>query len=347
MQWTRLERFAHFRRHKPRRRKGLRDRLTQDGAGRWGHLARFLKSTHSSMRTIVFATIILASLSVRAQQGGRLEIWTRAPGQYAVAAAPAHIRIVEVALDRVATHEVTRSDPQYEGTQRTYRVVDIDELLRGYSAPANCDVALLHFDNGMVIPLPFRDRAAMERMHPAVARAVIVDGKWSKTFPSIAKKDTEVDARPIVFAGNKLVVADRWHPEVPANAAATFSPWLHADSLNGIELVDGAAYFAQLDVDQAAQKGFALYRQSCQFCHGVRNVGAVFGWDFVDPLPIFQYRKTDTSLYYHVHYRASNKGERGLMMPALAFFTQEDASTLLKWLAAIGTRPLRPYTPPR
>ncbi|MGZ3443350.1 MAG: c-type cytochrome [Polyangia bacterium] len=301
------------------------------------------------MRWFIFAAIVCTTWSARAQapQGGQLEIWTRAAGQYAGEAVPARIRVVPVALDRVAVHEVTRADAQYDKASRTYRVVDVDELLRSYGPPANCDVALLHFANGMSIPLPFRDRAAMERLRPAVARAVKLDGKWSARFPVTAKKDTEVDARPIQFEGNKLVVADSWHPDVAAAAAGSFSPWLQADSLTGIELVAGNEYLAQLDVDPAAQRGFTLYRQSCQFCHGARNVGAAFGWDFVDPLPIYQYRKTSRSLYYHVHYRASNKGERGLMMPALAFLTEEDAGALLKWLQAIGTRPLRPYTPPR
>lgn len=301
------------------------------------------------MDRLMFAMIFLATwpAAAHAEHGGRVEIWTRAPGQYAVASAPARLRVVTVALDRVATHEVTRSDAQYDKASHPYRVVDVEELLRGYGAPVSCDVALLHFDNGMVIPLPFRDRAAMERLHPAVARAMYRDGKWSTSFPSIAKKDTEVDARPIQFDGNKLVVADSWHPDVAPIAGASFSPWLHADSLSGIELVAGAAYLGQLDVDEKTQPGFALYRQSCQFCHGARNVGAAFGWDFVDPLPIYQYRKTNVSLYYHVHYRAWNKGERGLMMPPLAFITEDDAGALLKWLEAIGTKPLRPYTPPR
>jgi mono/diheme cytochrome c family protein len=309
----------------------------------------FHETRRVEMRRFILATILLAAWSggARAQHGGQLEIWTRAPGQYLDASAPARVRVVSVALDRVATHEVTRADAQYDKTSRTYRVVDVDELLRNYAAPINCDVALLHFDNGMVIPLPFRDHAAMERLHPAVARAMYRDGKWGTSFPSIAKKDTEVDARPIRFDGNKLVVADSWHPDVAATAGESFSPWLHADSLYGIELVAGAAYLAQLDVDDMARPGFALFRQSCQFCHGARNVGAAFGWDFVDPLPIFQYRKTNVSLYYHVHYRASNKGERGLMMPPLAFITEDDAGALLKWLQAVGTKPLRPYAPPR
>jgi mono/diheme cytochrome c family protein len=301
------------------------------------------------MRCFLFAAIVCVTSSARANgpHAGQLEIWTRAPGAYAATSVPARTRLVTVALDRVATHEVTRPDVQYDNASRTYRVVDIDELLRSYGAPANCDVALLHFTNGMAIPLPFRDRAAMERLHPAVARAMNLDGRWSTTFPSIVKKDTEVDARPIEFDGNKLVVADRWHPDVAAAAVASFSPWLQADSLYGIELVAGAAYLAQLDVDEAARPGFTLFRQSCQFCHGAHFVGAAFGWDFVDPLPISQYRKTSVNLYYHVHYRASDRGDRGLMMPALAFLTEDDAAALLKWLQAIGTRPLRPYTPPR
>ncbi len=286
-------------------------------------------------------------LVAAAQRPGQIEIWSRAPGQYAATPAPARVRVVTIDLDSAGLRPSARADVQYEGASQSYRLVTIEELLRKYGPPPETDVALLHFDNGMAIPLPFRDRAAMERLRPAVARAIWIDGKWSNRFPIIMKKDVAVDARPIEFDGNKLVVADRWHPDVSDNAQASFSPWLYADSLAGIELVRGAAYLAQFDVDPKAEPGFSLYAQSCRFCHGARHVGAAFGWDFVEPLPISEYRKTSKNLYYHVHYRASNKGERGLMMPALSFLTEDDAGALLAWLRAVAARPLRAYSTDR
>ena len=70
------------------------------------------------------------------------------------------------------------------------------------------------------------------------------------------------------------------------------SPWAEVDTLTGIEFVSRAAYYAQFDVDPdpAVKAGEQLSTQSCQFCHGVRQTGAGFGWDFVDPTPVADYR---------------------------------------------------------
>lgn len=44
--------------------------------------------------------------------------------------------------------------------------------------------------------------------------------------------------------------------------------------------------------------------------------------------------------------RETSAAERGLMMPARKFMTEEDAATLWAWMHAVATKPLPPYAAP-
>ena len=151
----------------------------------------------------------------------------------------------------------------------------------------------------MAIPLAFRNREVMKRLDPFVARGMraeangpVVNGLFPRITKKEAKSDGRADARPITFTGNKVVVIERWHPAVPAKALGVFSPWVHADTLIGIELASAPAYYGQFDVPGGADvhKGLEQFQQSCQFCHGARGVGAKLGWDFVEPTAMYSYR---------------------------------------------------------
>jgi mono/diheme cytochrome c family protein len=166
-------------------------------------------------------------------------------------------------------------------------------------------------------------------------------------FPGISRpRNGFVDVRPIAFSGNKLVVREVSHPAVPAEAQTVLAPFMHVDSLTGIELVSSKAYYAQFDVDPdpAVHAGYQLFTQSCQFCHGARGVGAAFGWDFVEPVAIYTYRG-ERSLFYHVKYKPLDASAKGLMMPALSHMSETDAATIWRWLRAVATRPMPAYAP--
>jgi mono/diheme cytochrome c family protein len=285
-----------------------------------------------------------AAAPLKADPGpGRVEIWQRQAGKGAEARKD--VRAFE--LDALPLVETRRPDPQYAGWF-SYRGVPLQSLLERYAPPAGVDLALLHFANGMQVPFAFRDAAYVGRADVFVARAIrpspgaaFVVG----TFPNISRpREGFVDVRPITFAGNKVVVRDPAHPAVPAAAAGVLSPWMHVDTLTGIELVSAKAYDAQLDVDATVHAGFELFRQSCQFCHGARGVGASFGWDFVDPVPMYTYRG-ERNLFYHVKYKPLDASARGLLMPALSHMSEEDATAIWRWLRAIATRPTPAYAP--
>jgi mono/diheme cytochrome c family protein len=298
------------------------------------------------MRWLLPFLVVFQLPTARATPSQPIEIWTRSPGRYGETLAPARTRVVSVDLDRRALHEGELVDVQYGSVRHPYRFVFVDELINDYHPAADSDVALLHFANGMMIPLRFRDRAQMDRLHPAVARAVRLDGAWTTDLPEVRR--TEIgfaDARPVRFHGNKLIVAEPWHPDLLPSTEATFTPYRFTDTLVGIEFAVGDAFRAQFDVAPAEHAGLEVYQHVCAFCHGARDVGAQFGWDFVDPMPISEYRKRDISLYYHLRYRAVDAPSRGLLMPALPFLTEKDAANVLAWLRELAARPLNPYMP--
>lgn len=282
-------------------------------------------------------------------QGNLVEVWVRAPE--ATTARPSHLKSRTVDLDTAALVDVARFDAQY-GTRQRYRAVPLDSLLDSRNVSPGLDLALLHFENGMVVPLPFRDAKAMERLAPFVAVEVwtadsLGEQAWSRHLPELPKKgEASEDWRPIRFHGNKLVVQDRWHPDVPKATLAMFSPWQHVDRLVGIEFVQSEAYRRQLRGPNSTlvREGYRIYSERCQFCHGVQKVGASFGWDFAVPVPLHTYRDPH-SLFLHAKYREMNAASRGLMMPAFPDLGAAQAEALWAWMEAIGGEGPALYAP--
>jgi hypothetical protein len=278
-----------------------------------------------------------------------IEVWARAGGPMQGDQAPRG-RSQRVDLDKLALAEGKRVDAQYGGP-RLVRGIALASVIQGFAPDASLDLAILHFANGMAVPLPFRDAAAMKRLDAFIARGMEAQAGGpvrAGFFPDIRRKGKTEDPRPIVFSGNKVVVAELWHPAVAAAAQPAFSPWRHTDSLTDIELVSAAAYYRQFEVGGGdfVQRGQAVFQQSCQFCHGVRKVGAKYGWDFVEPTPIYSFHRPAKNLFLHVAYKPLDAAERGLMMPAMSFMSQDDAGLLWRWLKAVATNPTPPYAAP-
>jgi mono/diheme cytochrome c family protein len=295
------------------------------------------------------ATVLAWSATARAAEDGVIvESWVRPPGD-AAALETAVFPRTKVDLGPLERTEGRRFDAQYGG-YGWFEGFSLSALITRLHPPASVDLALLHFANGMVIPLPLGDRQMMDQLDPflAVRMRSSAKGPYGTAFPPLVKRAGDyADARTTQFAGNKLVVARLWHPAIREKAQADFSPWALVDSLVAIEFVASAPYYKQFDVDSSPEvrAGLELYRTSCQFCHGARKVGAKFGWDFVEPTPLYTYRQSEKRLYYHVHFRRYDAVARGQSMPALRSMTEGDAANLWQWLKAIGTRPMPAYSP--
>ncbi|MBX7097721.1 MAG: hypothetical protein K1X89_08415 [Myxococcaceae bacterium] len=279
------------------------------------------------------------ALSASLAHASSIAVWTHGTG-------PALPAKALLDLETLPSEVKELADPQYDGERRWYRGVALQAVLERTPPGPGVDLALLHFQNGMVIPVPFQDPAVLKKLGVFVALATSYgapDSGFVDTFEPAAKPGAQkTDRRPLRFDGNKLVVSSAWHPMVTAKASATFNPWRFADSLVAIEYVDEAAWYGQFEVSQATRAGAASFRGRCQFCHGARKVGAGYGWDFVEPYPLYKHRQSG-SLLLHTKYRELDAAERGLMMPAFAEITAPEVEGLWQWLEAIGTQGLKPY----
>jgi hypothetical protein len=312
-----------------------------------------MKTLHSVVLLGVLTTCLSAparaakpAAASPAAASSSIEIWIRGSGPLQGDKAP-RARSQSVDLDRLPLVDGQRFDAQY-GASHAFRGISLESVIGSFAPDPTLDVAILHFANGMAVPVPFRDAGAMKRLDPFIARGMETHGKGpvrAGFFTDIRRKGATEDPRPIMFSGNKLVVAVLWHPAVAAAAQPAFSPWRHTDTLTSIELVASRPYYGQFDVGGGtwAERGFALYKESCQFCHGVRKVGAQFGWDFVEPTPIYSYRKPTRNLFLHVAYKPLDAAERKLMMPAMRFMSEPDAALLWQWLKAVATKPMPAY----
>lgn len=259
-----------------------------------------------------------------------LPVWIRAPGDYLTAPPP---RFRERAVPLTPLERRTVRDLQYERTTQ-FEGIPLAAIVSAAERERE-DTALLHFANGMDVQVAL-DKLDMLDLFVATA---VCAPECTTDFPVVAKKDSYyADRRPIRFTGNKLVIASA--------KVHGYTPFRHVDSLTGIELVHGAAYDRQFEVtsDPEARKGLAMFHERCQACHGVRRVGATFGWDYVVPVALSTYR-SPKSLAMHVRHREKDAPDKGILMPELADVDDETAASLWRLLDAFSKQPLRPYTP--
>lgn len=294
----------------------------------------------SLVPTVAFAENV--ALDTTRTDGIQIEVGVRALGVHVGQAVPLESpRIVR--LDDLSLQWSERFDAQ-AGAKRWYLGVPLGAVLSQHARSSDSDLALLHFTNGMIVPVPIPNSNSEIFIARATRRAKNDPADYA--FPEVPKKQgMRPDPRPITFGANKVVVEGLEHPFAPDPKSSSFSPWAYVDTLIGIELVRRERWDRQFDVGTGViRHGRDVFLSRCQFCHGVREVGAKFGWDFVDPTPLFEYR-TPKSLYPHVRFQNTIAAEKGAMMPAQKDVVPAEIEDLWAWMKAIAILGPRPYAP--
>ncbi len=311
----------------------------------------------------VFAVIsaeISASEKAKNFDGRYVHLWTRAPGLYDDGRSHSQKSRKRLDLDRFKNHEKKLFDLQY-GKTFSFRGVELERIIKSYKVPRGNDLALLHFENGMLIPVPLEQNlATLKKLNIFIARRIKVDekSKFTVEFPMISHDTIEFkDPRPMIFSKNKIVIENPWHPYVKVQLEpkqttkqltppkqGEFTPWLHGNSLKAIEFVNEDAYDKQFLAKNEDRSGFEIFKKRCQYCHGVRQVGADFGWDFLDPLPIYKQRKP-AHLYNMVKFMFHDQMTRGLLMPNQKDVEKGEMSQLWLWLRSLDKTKVKAYSP--
>lgn len=279
-----------------------------------------------------------------------IQIWKRKPGNYTDGADIPRIQEVKLSVAEIAAKATPRKlfDTQYQKAE-SFKVTALWDLLDRYNSNRDgFDLALLHFQNGMIIPISLEESLDL-RDKIYVATAIKIEKLWTSDFPQVTRPDPLLrDPRPVKFCGNKMVVIKPLSFLLPGQTKTLthFTPWRHADSLVGVELASQRAYYDQFDIGKSpqAKAGFQVFKNRCQFCHGVQLVGASLGWDYAGPIPAFEKRQPD-SLFLHVKYEKAEQFRFGTIMPSQPDMQKSEATNLWHWLKDAAKNKTKPYKP--
>ncbi|MEZ4743877.1 MAG: hypothetical protein R3B45_15770 [Bdellovibrionota bacterium] len=290
--------------------------------------------TFAIFLSVIFS-IETANLSYAQQQS--ISIWVRKSGSYIDGGNPGKLN--QITISQPSLSKKIRAlriyDAQYDKDMQ-YRGVYLSQVLDGYPKKAGVDTALLHFANGMIIPIT----TSKDLKNIFIALSYKKNKKWSYDFPQLEKIDDiyyRKDPNPTKFFGNKVVnLAEK---KLNKGKINNFSPWNHCNSLIGIELVNENAYFNQFEIskDKEIIAGFEVFKARCQFCHGVKQVGASFGWDYADPLKISK-KRGKKNLHFFVKYPKATAFKQGLQMPNQIDVTEKETDQLWKWIDLISSK---------
>ena len=311
---------------------------------------------------VVFA--MTASVTGEAERAPGIAMWERAPANYGAGLEISQPSKKNIDFSALTMKTRTLFDIQYQ-EKRIYRGVYLRDVIRQHRRSEHVNLVLLHFSNGMIVPWMLRPTPELgPKVFLAFETAPKKDGPFTAAFEPVSNKaEVTMDPRPIKMSGNKIVVSETTYPWLKNTAGDSFTPFMHVDSLVGIEWVHQEAYYKQFwpgfmegqeshqqssvlaNERQLHKEGFQVYFQNCQYCHSYYGAGAQYGWDFVQPVPLHRHKSTK-QLLHHVSYPPYNALGRGLMMPTLPHFTKEELNVFMEYSKAISeSEQLWPYAP--
>lgn len=293
----------------------------------------------------IFLVFLLFSFqSEAAVQKVEIEMWTRQPGQYHQAKKPKQ-NYKKVNISHLTQEALERKDIQYSAVKK-YQGIFLRTLINAYNPnPSEVDTVLMHFKNGMVVPIRIDEMPKAPAI--LIALKIFDKGRWSSRFPdSIRLLGKVKDNRPLQFRGNKVVISEQWAVKSDFKGKKLFTPWKHVDSLIGLEFVSSEAYYRQFRQDSSKDsfQGFLVYLQRCQFCHGAGGVGASYGPDFLNSPSLFQRYNVD-DLFKHVKDAKSNLTVANTNMPEQVDVEKPEIRALWFWSKLINKSELPNYAP--
>ena len=310
----------------------------------------FLENLMKRLTVAIFFLIanlaIIISSDVYA--GKSIDLWVRKAGDYVDGADPGKLNLQNIRFEQLSTKSLRTFDIQYE-KELMYKGVYLAEIIKGYRRNKDTDMALLHFQNGMIIPIDHKSDSA----NIFLAFKYKSGKKWKSDFPNLEKKDAiyyRKDPNPTRFTGNKIVYfqpQEKFYiKDSKGRKIKLFSPWAHCNSLTGIEFIDKRAYFRQFHISNKKEivAGLEVFKKRCQFCHGVRQVGARFGWDYSNPLRLSK-KRNNKNLHLFVKYPKASAFNQGLKMPNQLDISVEETDNLWKWIDHISSKKPKPYIP--
>ena len=271
-------------------------------------------------------------------------MYTRSAGSYLKGRRVKQPTLKKISLAAGELKTVRLYDQQYE-KKLWFRGKWLQQLIAKY--PGNKeDTALLHFSNGMVLPVATAKNGTLgKKLFIATSWRQKKKDAWQAAFPKILKPNLMYKSlTPSSFFGNKVVLSSSKKDR--ASGIKQFSPWQHVASLTEIEFVQRSAYDKQFHQSAKADlnRGFQVFRQRCQYCHGLSGVGASFGWDIDGPILLHEKRRAD-ELFLHVRYRKANDSRYASQMPHQKDFSDKEAQILWNWLRYAAKKGASPYSP--
>ena len=290
---------------------------------------------HFTMLCAAASVVLWASL---AQAAPSVQIWLRRPAESVTSGGDQRGNLRNVDLAGLTFDTLETYDIQYEAMGK-YRGLHLRDLIAAYKPlPGSIDTLILHFDNGMLIPVTLSMLRGDRRIF--VALEMLRDGKWTSNFPSsIRIAPGSKDERPITFAANKIVVGSDW-----SASKNQFTPWRHASSLVGIEFVEATGLINSFVQEKATkyQPGKYVYLNRCQFCHAISGQGAHFGPDFTGAFDL-EAKKGWEKILAKVSKAESNADAMKHAMPKQSDFSKSDAKELFGWVKQSKTHPFALY----
>jgi hypothetical protein len=293
----------------------------------------------------------------KVESSSQIKMWTKKKGDYVDGNEPGKLNKKSKEMSTFKMQTITTYDVQYN-KKKKYQGIYMSDLVKSYDLKnMNLDLVLFHFKNKMLIPIDLKN--AQKNKTIFLALKVLKNKKWTSKFPIMEKLDTVYyyrDPNPTRFDNNKVVIFGKkntfFYRNNKGKAVKRFTPWAHTNSLTGIEFVNARAYYRQFDISDSIGKnkssdvsqGFKVFKDRCQYCHGVRMVGAGFGWDYVDPLKVSKMRDKK-NLHLFVKYRKNDAFIRGLKMPNQIDLEVDETKLLWEWISAISKHKPHKYQP--